>query len=101
MREHRPAARGALVPGRDRLVGRARTLPEVYRHFGAVDAVGSSPLYERVALSLSESEEALRAIGTAPVGRRHPALILAALHDLALAPDGPPRSPRRTPPGTA
>src|SRR3954471_3571946 len=85
MREHRPAARGALVPGRGRLVGRARTLPEVYRHFGAVDAVGSSPLYVRVALALSESEEALRAIGTAPVGRRHPALILAALHDLALA----------------
>src|SRR3954452_1479290 len=89
MREHRPAARGALVPGRGRPVGRARTLPEVYRHFGAVDAAGISPLYERVALALSGSEEALRTIETAPAGRRHPALILAALHDLALAGEAP------------
>jgi len=34
----------------------------VYRHFGEVDAAETSPLYERVAVSLSESEEALRAI---------------------------------------
>jgi hypothetical protein len=44
-----------------------------------------SPLYERVAIALSESDEALRAIETAPPRRRHPTLILAALHDLALA----------------
>ena len=61
-----------------------RTLASVYRAFGEVDAAGA-PLYERVAVALSESEEALRAIESAPARRRHPAVILAALHDLALA----------------
>jgi hypothetical protein len=65
--------------------GRARTLAEVYRHFGDVDAAGTSPLYERVAVALSESGEALRAIEAAPARKRHPTVILAALHDLALA----------------
>src|SRR5580693_8702032 len=64
---------------------RARTLAQVYRHFGAVDAAGTSPLYERVALALSESDEALRAIETVPARKRHPTVVLAALHDLALA----------------
>jgi hypothetical protein len=66
-------------------VGRARTLAQVYRHFGEVDAAGTSPLYERVPLALSESGEALRAIEAAPARRRHPTVILATLHDLALA----------------
>jgi hypothetical protein len=57
----------------------------VYRRFGEVDAAGISPLYERVAVALSESGEALRAIEAAPARRRHPTVILAALHDLALA----------------
>jgi hypothetical protein len=65
------------------LVGRTRTLAEVYRHFGEAEAAGT--LYERVAVALSESEEAVRAIEAAPARRRQPALILAALHDLALA----------------
>jgi hypothetical protein len=65
--------------------GGARTLAQVYRHFGEVDAAGTSPLYERVAVALSESGEALRAIETAPARKRHPTVILAALHDLALA----------------
>ena len=66
-------------------MGRARTLAEVYRHFGEVDAAETSPLYKRVAVALSESGEALRAIEAAPARKRHPAVILAALHDLALA----------------
>jgi hypothetical protein len=66
-------------------VGRARTLAQAYRHFGEVDAAGTSPLYERVAVALSESDEALRAIEAAPARKRSPAVILAALHDLALA----------------
>jgi hypothetical protein len=65
--------------------GRARALAEVYRHFGEVDAAGTSPLYERVAVALSESADALRAIEAAPARKRHPTVILAALHDLALA----------------
>ena len=65
--------------------GRGRTLAQVYRRFGEVDAAGTSPVYERVAVAMSESPEALRAIGAAPARRRHPTVILAALHDLALA----------------
>src|ERR1700722_15352683 len=71
---------GAAAPA-----GRARTLAQVYRHFGEVGIAGTSRLYERVAVALSESGEALRAIEAAPARKRHPTLILAALHDLALA----------------
>jgi hypothetical protein len=66
-------------------VASARTLAQAYRHFGEVDAAGTSPLYERVAVALSESAEALRAVEAAPARKRHPTVILAALHDLALA----------------
>src|SRR2546430_1497611 len=66
-------------------VGKARTLAQVYRRFGEVEAAGTSPLYERVAVALSESGEALRAIEAAPARKRRPEVILAALHDLALA----------------
>jgi hypothetical protein len=66
-------------------VGRARTLAQVYRHFGEVDAAETSPLYARVAVALSESDQALGAIEAAPARRRHPRMILAALYDLALA----------------
>jgi hypothetical protein len=74
-----------LTPGRAVPAGRARTLAQVYRHFGEVDAAGTSPLYQRVAIALSESGEALRAIEAAPARKRHPTVVLAALHDLALA----------------
>ncbi len=63
-------------------------LAEVYRLFGE-SAAATSPLYERVALALSGSEEALRAIAAAPSRRRSPTAILAALHDLALAGHAP------------
>src|SRR6202035_5591953 len=76
---------GSAVP-----VGRARTLAQVYRHFGEVVAAGTSPLYGRVAVALSESGEALRAIEAAPARKA--------------APHGDPRRaarpcPRRTCPG--
>ena len=60
-------------------------LAQVYRRFGEVDAAGTSLLYERVAVALSESGEALRAIEAVPARKRHPTVILAALYDLALA----------------
>ena len=78
-----PTARSA-VPA-----GGTRTLAQQYRRFGEVAAARTSPLYERVALALSESDDALRAIGTAPARKRHPTVILAALHDLALAGHAP------------
>ncbi|HYP44048.1 MAG TPA: DUF2332 domain-containing protein [Propionibacteriaceae bacterium] len=65
-------------------MAKARTLAESYRHFADGDA-GRSPLYGRVCLALSESDEALRALEAVPARARHPTLILAALHDLALA----------------
>jgi len=74
-----PTARSAAP------VGKARSLAQVYRRFGEVDAAETSPLYERVAVALSESDEALRAIEAAPARKRHPTVILTALHDLALA----------------
>jgi len=60
-------------------------LARAYRRFGEGDAAATSPLYERVAVALSESGAALRAVEAAPARRRHPTVILAALHDLALA----------------
>jgi hypothetical protein len=57
-------------------------LADAYRRFSEASAA-TSPLYERVALALSRSEEALGAIATA--GKWHPGAVLAALHDLALA----------------
>jgi hypothetical protein len=63
-------------------------LAEVYRRFGE-SVAAMSPLYERVALALSGSEEALGAIAAAPSRRRNPTAILAALHDLALAGHAP------------
>ena len=65
-------------------VGNARTLSEVYRHFGEVDVADNSPLYERVAVAFSESDDAIAAIEHAPPLKRHPTVILAALHDLVL-----------------
>ncbi|MDP1793715.1 MAG: DUF2332 domain-containing protein [Acidimicrobiales bacterium] len=70
--------------------GRQLSLSEVYRHFGDTDVKGSSPLYERVALAIAESTAALAVVEQAPPLKRHPTVILAALHDQVLrghAPD--------------
>jgi hypothetical protein len=61
-----------------------RTVGDRYRRFGE-DAAATSPLYERVAVAMSESDEAVRAVEAMPPRTRPPALVLAALHDLALA----------------
>ena len=66
-------------------MGKPRTTAQIYRDFGGVGAAGTSPLYERVAVALSQSDEALRALEAMPARKRQPAMILAALHDLALA----------------
>ncbi len=57
----------------------------MYRRFAEVDAAGTSPLYERVAIARSGSDDALGALEAAPARKRMPGLILAALQDLALA----------------
>jgi hypothetical protein len=66
-------------------MGSARALAQVYRRLAEADHAGASPLYKHVALALSESDEALLAIEAAPARKRNPTVILAALHDLALA----------------
>lgn len=76
-------AHAAGRSGRARPGGR-RTLAQRYRRSGE-EAAATSPLYGAVAVALSESEAALRAVAAAPARARHPAQVLAALHDLALA----------------
>jgi hypothetical protein len=73
------------MSGTDRGKLRTRTLAEAYRRFAEIDDANTSPLYARVAVGLSQSDEALGAIESVPARKRHPTLILAALHDLALA----------------
>jgi hypothetical protein len=73
------------MPGSRRATAqKPRTLADAFRRFGETDAAGISPLYERVALAVSSSDAALRAVEEAPARRRQPALVLAALHHLAL-----------------
>jgi hypothetical protein len=43
---------------------KARALAAVYRRFSEIAAAEASPLYERVAVALSESDEARREDGT-------------------------------------
>ncbi|HEX6025189.1 MAG TPA: DUF2332 domain-containing protein [Solirubrobacter sp.] len=61
---------------------RAR-LPQIAKSFRRFGEATASPLCARVAIAISESEEALRTIEK--MRKRRPELILAALHDIALA----------------
>ena len=65
--------------------GRGRTLAQAYRRFGEARSAGKSPLDAHVALALAGSDAALRALEAVPARQRRPALVLAVLHDLALA----------------
>lgn len=71
-----PATSSSAVPG--------RSAAEVLRRFGEAQ-VATSPLSGRVAVALSESGPALRVLEAVPARSRQPALLLAVLHDLALA----------------
>jgi hypothetical protein len=51
---------------------------------GAAASLQHLALGEHRVVDLSESDEAMRAIETAPARKRHPTVVLAALHDLAL-----------------
>ena len=64
--------------------GRQLTLAEIYRHFGETDVRESSPLYEAVSVAIADSDAALAAIETVEPLKRHPTVILAALHDVVL-----------------
>jgi hypothetical protein len=69
--------------------GRARTLADVYRRFGAGEGAKISPVYGQIATALSESAGALNVIEAMPARKRQPTMILAALHDLALSGQAP------------
>ncbi|MET9272639.1 DUF2332 domain-containing protein [Kribbella sp. NPDC003557] len=69
--------------------GRGRTVAQDYRRFGEVDAPKISPVYGQIAIALSESDDALRVIESAPPRGRRPPAILAALHYLALSGQAP------------
>ena len=56
-----------------------------FRRLAEQHAAGGSPLHARTALALAASAEALRALQILPARQRQPALVLAVLHDLALA----------------
>jgi len=62
----------------------SRTLGEVFRRFGEVEAADGSAVYGRIAAQVSGSAEALRALEAVPARKRQPAVILAALQELAL-----------------
>lgn len=64
--------------------GRAMSLSDAYRHFGVTDVKGASPLYEQVAIAIADSPAALAVVEQAPPQKRHPTLIIAALHDQVL-----------------
>ena len=67
-------------------MGRARTLAQVYRHFGEVDAAETSPLYERVAVGSGIGRgKRLGASGEGEVvqrGEDHPGVPLSRWHRL-------------------
>jgi hypothetical protein len=84
-RPGRPTIIGMPEPTAPQTMGSGRPLAQVYRRLAEADHADASPLYKHVALALSESDQALRAIEAAPVRKRNPTVILAALHDLALA----------------
>ncbi|MGY1802442.1 DUF2332 domain-containing protein [Blastococcus sp. SYSU D00922] len=66
-----------------------RTPAQVYRRYAEQQAAGGSPLLGRLAVALSGSEAALRALEALPPRRRQPAAVFAALQDLALAGHAP------------
>lgn len=72
-----PTARAGVLAG--------TVIARAYRRLGRAEGIGASPLQQRVVIALSESDEAMRAVATAPARRQGPASILAGLHDLALA----------------
>ena len=64
-------------------------LAERFAHFSRVDCRGYSPMYEAVAAGVAEDAAALAVIAAAPVDKQHPTVVLAVLHDLALAGTAP------------
>jgi len=64
-------------------------LAEQFRSFGRAAAGDGSPVYEAICEGIAESDELLELVGGSPSGQRRPNLILAAVHFLLLAGDGP------------
>jgi hypothetical protein len=65
-----------------------RKLAERYVRFAEIEARGSSPTYEKLALAVSRSAEILKFIAGLPDDRRQPNLFLAAVRKIAGVPHG-------------
>lgn len=61
-------------------------LSDLYRTFAEVEARGVSPLYEQLALFVSQSPEILTFIASVPADRRQPNLFLAAVRHVSGVP---------------
>jgi hypothetical protein len=64
------------------------TLPDAYRSWAALEARGSSPVYEEWATSLAGDPEVLALVGRLPRGKQQPNLVFASAR-AAGAPVGP------------
>jgi len=62
-------------------------LAEKFRHFGAVEAVGSSELYSDLALRVAECPELLRVVANAPPTQPPPNLLFAAVQSILMKDD--------------
>lgn len=66
--------------------GRVHQLAERYRSFARNEAAGRSPLYERLAMHVSESPAALAFLSTLPPAKQQPNLFFAAVRLVAGTP---------------
>lgn len=64
-------------------------LSERYRAFAEVEAKGASPLYEALALAVSQSDELLAFISSLPAPKQQPNLVFATVRQLCGTPKGP------------
>lgn len=68
----------------------AADLRKLFATFGATEGREYAPLYVRLGAAIAADDEVLALLAAAPVARRSPQLLFAAVHDLVLAhPDAP------------
>jgi hypothetical protein len=78
------AARLAKMPNE---TGVLKRIADSYARFAAVEARGTSPVYERFAKTAASSNHVLKFLATLPAERRQPNLFLAAVRYLFGVPD--------------
>ncbi|MFC7385304.1 DUF2332 domain-containing protein [Sphaerisporangium rhizosphaerae] len=61
---------------------------ELYRRFASMEARGSSPLYEELALGVADDRDLLGLLSGLPAAKRQPNLLFAAARHVSGTPDG-------------